>query len=74
MKEDKELYDFFSKSERQFQHGLSIDSVIFGFSDNQLKVLLTKLKRVGLWALAGGFVLKNEHLDDAATRILRERT
>ncbi|HEX4372767.1 MAG TPA: NUDIX domain-containing protein [Puia sp.] len=74
MNEDKELYDFFSKSEKQFQPGLSIDSVIFGFHENQLKVLLTKLKRMELWALAGGFVLKNEHLDDAAVRILRERT
>lgn len=44
MKEDKELYDFFAKSEKLFQPGLSIDSVIFGFHDNELKVLLTKLK------------------------------
>lgn len=74
MKEDKELYDFFAKGEKLFQPGLSIDSVIFGFHDNELKVLLTKLKNTDLWSLAGGFVYKNEHVDDAATRILRERT
>jgi 8-oxo-dGTP diphosphatase len=74
MDEDRELYNFFAKSEKLYQHGLSIDSVIFGFNDNQLKVLLTKLKRTNLWSLAGGFVYKNEHVDEAAIRILRERT
>jgi 8-oxo-dGTP diphosphatase len=74
VKEDKELYDFFARSEDLFQPGLSIDSVIFGFHDNELKVLLTKLKRMDYWTLAGGFVYKDEHVDDAAIRILRERT
>jgi ADP-ribose pyrophosphatase YjhB (NUDIX family) len=74
MREDKELYDFFARGEKQFQPGLSIDSVIFGFHENELKVLLTKLKRTELWSLAGGFVCKNEHIDHAAIRILRERT
>src|ERR1700742_1333413 len=73
-KEEKELYEFFAHSEKLYQPGLSVDSVIFGFHDNQLKVLLTKLKNMNWWAVAGGFVYKNEHVDDAAHRILRERT
>jgi 8-oxo-dGTP diphosphatase len=53
---------------------LSIDSVVFGFHDNVLKVLVTKLKDKNLWALPGGYVLKTENLIDAANRILRNRT
>jgi|HubBroStandDraft_6_1064221.scaffolds.fasta_scaffold424037_1 8-oxo-dGTP diphosphatase len=69
-----ELYQFFKEGEKKFQPGLSIDSVIFGFHDNQLKVLLTKLKGMELWSVAGGFVYKHEHVDAAAIRILKERT
>src|SRR5579871_325680 len=74
MIQDRELYSFFEQGEKLYQRGLSIDSVIFGFHDNQLKVLLTKLKNIDFWAVAGGFVYKNEHVDAAAIRILKERT
>jgi 8-oxo-dGTP diphosphatase len=57
-----------------YQPGLSIDSVIFGFHQNTLKVLLMKLKNLDDWSLPGGFVNKDENLDDAAVRILNERT
>jgi 8-oxo-dGTP diphosphatase len=53
---------------------LSIDSVVFGFHDNLLKVLVTKMKDKNLWALPGGYVLKTENLIDAANRILWNRT
>ncbi|GAB3512760.1 NUDIX hydrolase [Emticicia fontis] len=53
---------------------VSIDCVIFGFQDRQLRVLLPKLKLLNVWTLPGGFVLQNESLDDAALRILAERT
>jgi 8-oxo-dGTP diphosphatase len=53
---------------------LSIDCVVFGFHDNKLKVIVTKLLEQNVWALPGGFVLKNESLDTAANRILSERT
>jgi 8-oxo-dGTP diphosphatase len=53
---------------------LSIDCVIFGFHENELKVLLLKLKNKDLWCLPGGFIRKNDSLDDAATRVLNDRT
>jgi 8-oxo-dGTP diphosphatase len=53
---------------------LSLDCVIFGFHENQLKILLLKMKNAGLWALPGGFILKNEDVDAAAERVLKERT
>lgn len=53
---------------------LSIDCVIFGFHDNELKVLLSKYTKLELWGLQGGYVLQNEDIDSAAQRILEERT
>lgn len=53
---------------------LSIDCVVFGFHNNKLKVIVTKLWEQDIWALPGGFVLKEESLDNAAKRILFERT
>lgn len=53
---------------------LAIDAVIFGFHDNQLKVLLMQYSITGLHALPGGFVKITENLDDAAKRVASERT
>jgi 8-oxo-dGTP diphosphatase len=57
--------------------GISVDCVIFGFDDNELKVLLIKsdLEKYGnKWSLLGDLVHNHEDLDQAAYRILRERT
>lgn len=54
--------------------GLSIDCVIFGFHENELKVLLIKLKNDDRWALPGGFVQKDCDVDDEAVRVLKQRT
>lgn len=53
---------------------ISVDCVIFGFHENQLKVLLLEFKHTKAFALPGGFVFKEESADEAATRILWERT
>jgi 8-oxo-dGTP diphosphatase len=53
---------------------LSIDCVIIGFHDNELKVLLSKYPNLDLWALQGGFIKKTEDIDAAANRILEELT
>lgn len=54
---------------------VAIDCVIFGFHDNNLKVLLPKLKLDEyLWALLGGYIGKSESVLDATRRILESRT
>lgn len=58
----------------QFLNHISLDCVVFGFHDNQLKVLLLRMKFTKEWALPGGFVRENESLESAATRVLKERT
>jgi 8-oxo-dGTP diphosphatase len=57
--------------------GISVDCVIFGFDDNELKVLLIKSdfeKYANKWSLLGDLVNDHEDLDEAAYRVLRERT
>jgi 8-oxo-dGTP diphosphatase len=54
---------------------LTVDCVVFGFDEGELKVLL--IERAldpfkGRWALPGGFVHVDETLDDAARRELAE--
>lgn len=53
---------------------ISLDCVVFGFHENQLKVLLLHMKYSHEWALPGGFLGREESLEEAATRILKERT
>ncbi|MBS1626775.1 MAG: NUDIX hydrolase [Bacteroidetes bacterium] len=57
---------------------ITVDCVIFGFDENELKVLLIRSDMVmykGKWSLLGDFAIDNdEDLDEAAHRILRERT
>jgi ADP-ribose pyrophosphatase YjhB (NUDIX family) len=57
-----------------FLESISLDCVVFGFHDNQLKVLLLSMKYSHEWALPGGFVGKNESVEQAAKRVLQERT
>ena len=60
-----------------FKIAVSVDCVIFGFDGNVLKVLLIKSDLVqykNKWSLLGDIVRPDEELDDAAYRVLRERT
>src|SRR4029077_15675093 len=54
---------------------LTVDCVVFGFDEGDLKVLLIERALqpfAGKWALPGGFVRVDETLDDAARRELDE--
>lgn len=53
---------------------VSVDCVIFGFQAEKLKVLLLRWKGTDKWSLPGGRILKDEALNDAVIRILKERT
>ncbi|WAC14690.1 NUDIX hydrolase [Dyadobacter pollutisoli] len=64
-----------SPSEENYIQQLSIDCVIFGYHDKQLKVLVPKLVFKGdFCALPGGFIYQEEDIDIAAHRILQQRT
>jgi 8-oxo-dGTP diphosphatase len=56
---------------------ITVDCVIFGFDENKLKVLLIRSdleQYQGKWSLLGDVVHENEELDDAAYRVLQQRT
>lgn len=60
-----------------FKSAFTVDNVIFGFDEGNLKVLLIKRgeePHKDKWALPGYFVRPDEDLDRAAERVLQELT
>ena len=60
-----------------FKSAFSVDNIIFGFDEGDLKVLLIKRANdpyKGQWALPGDLVYPNESLETAANRVLLELT
>ena len=56
---------------------VAIDSIIFGFDGEELKLLLVKRgieNERNTWSLMGGWVLPSESLEQASSRILYELT
>ncbi|GAY27686.1 NUDIX domain-containing protein [Prevotella sp. MGM1] len=56
---------------------VSVDCIIFGFNEGELRVLIGKRKMepgLGKDSLYGGFVRNNESVDEAANRVLLELT
>lgn len=59
------------------KHLLAVDCVIFGYQDEELKLLLypRSFEPVkGKWSLMGGFVQESESCEEAAARVLYETT
>jgi 8-oxo-dGTP diphosphatase len=59
---------------KYFYRNISVDSVIFGYHERELKVLLQRPQNFIKWTLPGGYVLKTESVDCAALRTVRYRT
>jgi 8-oxo-dGTP diphosphatase len=60
-----------------FRIALSVDCVIFGFEENELKVLVIKCnikEYKDKWSLLGDLVKPDEDIETASYRILKERT
>ncbi|MCE4563284.1 NUDIX hydrolase [Maribellus sp. CM-23] len=68
--------DFYQQEHRTL---VAVDSIIFGFNENDYELKLLLLKRnfepaKGEWSLMGGFVTPEESLDEAAQRIVQKLT
>lgn len=74
MPKELSLKEFVLQGQDYLLPSLSIDNVIFGFHENALKVLLLQMKGMAKWVLPGGFIFKDEDMQEAAARILKERT
>lgn len=60
-----------------FQIAISVDCVIFGYSEKALKVLLIKSdleEFQGMWSLLGDLVKPDEDMEAAPYRVLQDRT
>ena len=58
-------------------HEITVDTVILTLKNDSLQVLLIKRENEpfkGKWAIPGGYVRMSENLDDAAMRVLKEKT
>ena len=58
-------------------HEITVDTVILTLKDNDLQVLLVRRDNEPFkdkWAIPGGYVKMSENLDEAALRVLKEKT
>ena len=61
----------------RIHYPISVDSVIFGYTEGELKVVLIERKTnpfIGMWAIPGGFMEGNETVEETALRELEEET
>ena len=69
-----EIKDFILNGHLHYVPHVSIDCAIFGYHEQQLKILLIKNKFINGWCLPGGYIKRTETLVKAANRIVKERT
>ncbi|BFP41783.1 NUDIX domain-containing protein [Flavobacteriaceae bacterium GF1] len=67
-----EIEKILEEGAAHFLPNLSIDLVIIGYKQGKLQCLLLKFEKK--WVLPGGYVKKEESVDEAVVRILKERT
>lgn len=67
-----DIKEFLEHGEDYYLPNLSIDIVIIGYQNDDLKCLLLKID--DKWLLPGGYIKKNESVDVSTNRILMERT
>lgn len=68
------MTNYYSEHSKFF---VSVDCIIFGFTEGELKILIARRKMDpgrGEWSLYGGFVNEDESVDDAAQRVVYELT
>ncbi len=76
MRKESPALEAFLKTEEYFLPSVSIDNIIFGFHENQLKVLLLQLKKNNKWKLPGGFIQWHSfsnHLQLSKQQALRKK-
>ena len=66
-----DILEILEQGEGQYLPNLSIDLVIIGYRDETLRCLLLKIGNK--WVLPGGFIGKEESVEDAVQRNLMER-
>jgi 8-oxo-dGTP diphosphatase len=57
-----------------FLRNVSVDNIIFGYHEKELKVLLQQPIPYHKWTVTGGYIRRTETIEEAASRIALERT
>jgi len=70
----KEAEDFIVNGYKTYIPHVCIDCAIFGYHDHRLKILLSQLEGFEGHCLPGGYIKRTETLDEAASRIVQEKT
>jgi 8-oxo-dGTP diphosphatase len=65
--------DFLNES-GLFLRNVSVDNIIFGYHEKELKVLLQQPIPYDKWTVTGGYIRRTETIEEAADRIALERT
>jgi ADP-ribose pyrophosphatase YjhB (NUDIX family) len=65
--------DIFNNAD-EYLRNVSVDNVIFGYHEKELKVLLQQPFALGKWTVTGGYIKKTESIEEAAKRIAYVRT
>lgn len=68
------LVNEFKDEAAQLELNLSVDCVIFTIKNQRLKVLINRPMADFGWMLPGNFMKKNEEANQAAVRVLKQRT
>jgi 8-oxo-dGTP diphosphatase len=74
MKEFEFFLDQILDGPKLYLRNVSIDNVILGYHNKQLKVLLQRPRGISKWTVSGGYIKKTETIEEAAARIAKERT
>lgn len=72
--ENENIINKFGKEIADYLPTLSVDCVVMGYKNDELYALVLKFKKTDIWSLPGGFVKQDEDLDQAAFRVLKDRT
>ena len=71
--EQAHIDDIFGDAD-QYLRNVSVDNVIFGYHNKEIKVLLQQPFTLEKWTVTGGYIKKTESLDEAASRVAFSRT
>jgi ADP-ribose pyrophosphatase YjhB (NUDIX family) len=71
--EQEDIDDIINHSDR-YLHNVSVDNVIFGYHDKELKILLQLPYTLEKWTVTGGYIRRTESIEEAASRIAFTRT
>lgn len=74
MKELESFQNEILNGPEHYLRNVSIDNVIFGYHNKQLKVLLQRPQGLSKWTVSGGYIKRTETIEEAAARIAKERT